>query len=392
MPLLAIDFGAALRSVSGSSPASVPDALARAAAGFDATDVVTYLVDFGQTLLEPLPDRSTHADLPTTEGVGTTMAGRAFTDRRTIVAERDGQCRVWTPILEGSDCTGVVAATIPEADEHRLALCDELGLLAGHLIAVQARCTDVYNLHRRRKRMSLAASMQWDLLPPLVLDTGVVAVAGLVEPAYEVGGDCFDYAANGQHLDIAIMDAMGHGVRSAVIAALAMGSYRHDRREDQALADIHANLGENLTTHFGDRSFATGVLARLDLETGTMEWTNAGHPLPLLIRNGQVVGELHCPPTPPWGTIARPPTTAVEHLEPGDSVLLYTDGVTEARTPEGGEFGIESLIDQTARHSSDHLRPDTIVRLLVDGVRVHRQLDLEDDATIVLVRWEGPAD
>ena len=60
--------------------------------------------------------------------------------------------------------------------------------------------TDLYNLDRRRRRMSVAASMQWDLLPPLVLKAENVAVAGLVEPAYDVGGDCFDCAVNGEFL------------------------------------------------------------------------------------------------------------------------------------------------------------------------------------------------
>lgn len=390
--MLAIDFGTALRSASGSSPASLPDTLARAAADFGATDVVAYLVDFGQTVLEPLPDRSTHAELPATEAVGTTMAGRAFTGRSVVTAERDGDHRVWIPILEGSDCTGVIAATIPATDDRRLALCEELGLLAGCLIAAQARYTDVYNLHRRRRSMSLAASMQWDLLPPLVMDAGEISIAGLVEPAYDVGGDCFDYAVNGQHLDFAIMDAMGHGVRSAVIAALAMGSYRHARRESRPLIASHTNVAASLDAHFGDRSFATGVLARLDTHTGSLTWTNAGHPCPLLIRNGQVVSELVCKPTPPWGTIAGDPTMATEALEPGDSLLLYTDGVTEARTADGDEFGVERLVDQATRHMSDRLRPDTIVRLLIDSVRVHRSLALDDDATIVLVRWDGPAD
>ena len=69
-----------------------------------------------------------------------------------------------------------------------------------------------------------------------------VAVAGMLEPAYEVGGDCFDYAINGSYLDLAIMDSMGHGVRSAMVAALAAGCYRHDRREGRILEHIHRNL------------------------------------------------------------------------------------------------------------------------------------------------------
>ena len=388
---MTIDFGSALRSACDSDPATIPEILAKAAADLGATDVVVYLVDFGQSVLEPLPDRSAHADLPVTEAVATTMPGRAFIDQVTVTAERDDGVRVWVPLLEGSDRTGVVAVTLPAIDGRLLQACEELGLLAGYLIAALARYTDLYNLHRRRHAMSLAASMQWDLLPPLVLKAGAIAVAGLLEPAYDVGGDCFDYAVNGSVLDFAIMDAMGHGVGSAVISALAIGRYRHDRRQGQSLIAMHSNLGETIEAHFNDLSFATGVLARIDIGTGELTWTNAGHPPPLLIRGGRVIMELECKPTAPWGIPGGHPVTATEHLEPGDCVLLYTDGVTEARPSGGQQFGIERLIDLTNRNASDLLRPQDIVRRLVESVRQHQLENTADDATIVLTRWEGPA-
>ena len=62
-----------------------------------------------------------------------------------------------------------------------------------------------------------------------------VSSSGMLEPAYDVGGDCFDHSANGFAVDVAIMDAMGHGLGSRLISSLAVGSYRHDRREGQPL-------------------------------------------------------------------------------------------------------------------------------------------------------------
>jgi hypothetical protein len=385
-----IDFGLALRSARASNPAAIPEIVGHAAAELGATDVVTYLVDFGQTVLEPLPDRSTHADLPITESVTGTMAGRSFTDQQVVTADRDEGVRVWVPLLEGSDHTGVVALTLPAVDDRLLEACEELGLFAGFLIAAEARCTDAYNLYRRRHSMSLAASMQWDLLPPLVLTTDTVTVAGIVEPAYDVGGDCFDYASNGPVFDFAIMDAMGHGVGSAVIASLAMGSYRHGRREGRSLVGMHDDLTASINAQYGDMSFATGLLGRISVGTGELTWTNAGHPLPLLVRGGRVIGELHCDPTTPWGVGVGEPTVATECLEPGDSLLLYTDGVTDARTPEGEQFGLERLIDLTEQNSSMLMKPEVIARRLVASVREHQQDELLDDATVVLVRWEGP--
>jgi serine phosphatase RsbU (regulator of sigma subunit) len=386
-----IDVSAALRRARQSGPAMVPEILAAAAAEIGATDLVVYLVDFGQTTLEPLPDRSVHAQVSVSEELSSTMAGRAFTDERVVTVQRDDGVRVWVPVLEGSDRTGVVAMTIPEEDDDVLRALEELGLLAGYLIAAQARCTDVYNLYRRRHSMSVAASMQWDLLPPLVLKTAAVSVAGLVEPAYDVGGDCFDYADNGPTFDVAIMDAMGHGLHSAVLANLAMGAYRHGRREARALVSMHETLADTLTAQYPDFSFVTGILARLDTTTGELTWTNAGHPPPLLIRGGQVIGELDDGRrTPPWGLASGTPWPGSASLEPGDGVLLYTDGVVEARTPEGELFGMERLRDLTQNHASDLLRPEEIVRRLVHDVVEHQHRGLRDDATVVLVRWEGP--
>lgn len=391
-----LDFGTALRAAQTADPGSIPDVVLRVAAELGATDVVVYLVDFAQSTLEPIPDRSAHADLPQSEEVATTMAGRAFLGQRAATADRPDGVRVWVPILEGSDRTGVLALTLPEASDEIIAACDELGLLAGHLISTQARATDLYNLRRRRKALSLAASMQWDLLPPLVLKTARMAVAGLLEPAYDVGGDCFDYALNDTTFNLAMLDAMGHGAGSALIAAIAIGSYRHDRREGRTLEHMHASIDAALSTYLPQCSFATGQLAQIDVETGAMTWTNAGHPLPLLIRGGRVIGELACPPTVPWGLAAL--TTqetavpvATDALEPGDSVLFYTDGVTEAHTPDGELFGVARLADLAGQQASDQLEPEEMVRRLVRSVTEHQQAHLADDATLVLLQWHGPS-
>jgi serine/threonine protein phosphatase PrpC len=114
----------------------------------------------------------------------------------------------------------------------------------------------------------------------------------------------------------------------------------------------------------------------------------------MLIRRGQVIGELTCRPTLAWGlsttfAAAAPVTVASEQLEPGDSVLFYTDGVTEAHVPGGEEFGTERLADLAGRHASDQLEPAEFVRHLVRAVLDYKPDRLDDDATLVLVRWNG---
>jgi hypothetical protein len=390
-----LDLGAALRAARGTDPAAVPEVVLRVASDLGATDVTIYLVDFAQTTLEPIPDRRAHRAVPQSEDVATTMAGKAFASGSATTVQRPEGSRVWVPIIEGSDRTGVLAVTVADATDDVIRGCEELGLFAGYLIATQARGTDLYNLYRRRRALSLAASMQWDLLPPLVLKTSRMAVSGFLEPAYEVGGDCFDYALNDSSFDVAIIDAMGHGVASSLIASLTIGSYRHDRREGKSLAQIHANLDQVMATHLPQLLFATGQLARVDVETGTMSWTNAGHPLPLLIRHGQVVGELECPPSLPWGLGAldlgdAPTAVATVALEPGDSVLFFTDGVTESTVTGGGRFGTEHLADLVGQHASEQLEIEEVVRRLARSVVDHHLGKPNDDATLVMVQWKGP--
>lgn len=389
-----LNLGVALRAAEDADPASVPDVVLRVAGQLGASEVVVYLVDFAQKTLEPLPARGQHAEVPQSEEVATTMAGRAFTDRCPVTAERSNGVRIWVPVVEGSDRTGVLAVTVPEATDEVVESCEELGLFIGYLIATQARATDLYNMHRRRRSLSLPASMQWDLLPPLVLRSARMSVAGLIEPAYEVGGDCFDYALNDSFLELGVFDPMGHGLFSALVAALCVGSYRHDRRESHALERMHARLDALMAEELRDQGFATGQLARIDLESGEMAWTNAGHPLPMLIRGGRVIAQLDCPPTLPWGLgslfgSASDATVATEALEPGDGVLFFTDGVVEAHTPGAEQFGVERLADLVSRHASDQLAPEEIVRLLVRAVLEHQNGQLADDATLVLFKWNG---
>jgi serine phosphatase RsbU (regulator of sigma subunit) len=389
-----LDLGRAVRAAQAADPASIPDIVETVAAAFGATDIVLYLVDFGQATLEPLPDRRPHAEVPESEAVATTMAGRAFVSQQATSVERSAGMRVWVPIVEGSDRTGVLALTVPEATEGVIRASEDLGLFAGHLIATQARYTDTYNLRRRRQSLSLAASMQWDLLPPLILKTERMTVAGVLEPAYDVGGDSFDYALNGPLFDLGVFDAMGHGVRAALVASLAVGSYRHDRRENRSLQRMHNSLDEALDHQFQGAVFATGLLARIDLDSGRMTWTNAGHPPPILIRGGKALGELHSDPTVPWGlatiteSVGEAPV-ATEPLEPRDKILFYTDGVVEAHLPGKNQFGLDRLLDLTTQHASDQQEPEEIVRHLVGSVLEHQSNELPDDATIVLFQWNG---
>ena len=105
--------------------------------------------------------------------------------------------------------------------------------------------------------------MQWDLLPPLSARTAGALIAGALEPAYDIAGDAFDYAINGGDLHFAIFDGLGHGIGSTLLTGLAVGAYRHARRDGASVARIHAAIDAALTGHYDDVSFATRIIARL---------------------------------------------------------------------------------------------------------------------------------
>jgi len=231
--------------------------------------------------------------------------------------------------------------------------------------------------------------MQWDLLPPWSASFPGAQVAGILEPAYDIAGDAFDYAAEESTLHFGITDGMGHGLRSTMLAGLAVGAYRHARRHGAAVPEIHEAVDQALVSYYGDDSFATGIIGTLALGTGRLEWSCAGHPPPLLVRGRKVVAELETQPTLPFGLGGGSPVLGSCDLEPGDAVLLYTDGVTEARAPDGELFGLERLTDLLEREAASGQLPEELLRRLVRALLDHQASGLRDDATLLLLRWSA---
>jgi serine phosphatase RsbU (regulator of sigma subunit) len=317
------------------------------------------------------------------------MAGRAFTTAQPQASERDGSVREWVPVEEQTTRTGVLAITVAEAGEAVLAQAGLLGVFAGLVAAAAARVSDVPYVRRRGRPLSLPAGMQWDLLPPLSARTDGALIAGVLEPAYDIAGDAFDYTLTGADLHFAIFDGLGHGIGSTLLTGLAVGACRHARRDGAPVAGIHAAVDEALAGYYDDDSFATGIIARLGTGTGQLEWSCAGHPRPLLLRGRKVVAELDCNSTLPFGLGDGAPEPGTCELEPGDALLLYTDGVVEARTPDGELFGQDRLADLLEREAASGQVAEELLRRLVRAVLEHQAGGLRDDATLLLVQWTG---
>lgn len=385
-------IGRLLRRAQTADPEHLIDTLATAVGELGGEDVVLYLVDYEHRMLVPHPDELPHGERPAPAPIEGTMAGRAFLSSSPLAAQRADGWHVWIPVTERANRHGVLSMTLPRWDEDVESFCVDLGLAAAHLVLAAGQYTDLPHRLRRRKDMGVAAEMQWSLLPPLSFHTHGTTVAGLLEPAYDVGGDCFDYAVNDGQLAVAVFDAVGHGLHSAVLASLLLGAYRNGRREAAGLPQLARRIDAVVRTHPGELPYATAVLAQLDVAKGRLAWMACGHPQPLHVRRGASLPEVDVTRGAPlgMGELEAVVGEVVEvALEPGDGVLLYTDGVIDARSVDGSFFGADRLRDQLEREHISGRPPQEVLRRLVASTIDHSTTPLRDDASLVYLRWDG---
>jgi serine phosphatase RsbU (regulator of sigma subunit) len=229
------------------------------------------------------------------------------------------------------------------------------------------------------------------MLPPLTYSGRNVTISGVLEPAYDIAGDTFDYALNGDTTHLAIIDAIGHGLEASRIANLAVAAYRNGRRWGLDPTGIYRTMDAAISEQFGDEKFATAQLATLALSTGRLRWLNAGHPPPMVLRRLERI-DLPSEPCLPVGlALDEDPTVNEVELAPGDLVLFFTDGVIEARSADGEEFGRDRLGELLAQAAAAEQTPAETVRRLGHAVLTHQEGVLEDDGTLLLLVWHGPA-
>lgn len=377
--------GDLLRDAQFAVPDDVPGILVKHARRLGALDAAIFLVDFEQRVLAPLPvPGGPEREAVAVEG---TLAGRAFS---TISPQWSGDGGLlWVPMVEGNERIGVagyeLAGPILEGFLEEMI---RLTAVVAELVVTKAAYGDFFEYYRRRQPMSLASELAWQLLPPLTFGTDRLVISGALAPAYDVGGDSFDYGVGRDIARIAVFDAMGHGLEAGVLATVAVAAYRNCRRRRLKLDETVAAVDELISQQFGPERFVTAVMAELDLGTGCFRWYRAGHPAPLLLRGSKIVKTLWGDSGMPLG-LGHPGMESEESLEPGDQVVFFTDGVTEARSPDGAFFGSDRLADLVSRASAGGNPPPETLRRLVHSILDHQAGDLQDDATAVLVEWKG---
>jgi Stage II sporulation protein E (SpoIIE) len=358
----------------------LPAAVLREAHAAGARQAAVYVIDIDGSCLIKLDGETSFPErLQAPLAVGPELPPETFNEVQDIVASKIPDARM-TPLYVRDRALGLlVTCGGPTADLHRLAEG------AGVALELVSGYTDVVHRARRRKDINAAGEIQQDLLPPRIATVAGAHLAGGVLPGYQVGGDFFDYAENDDGLWLAVGDAMGKGNAAAAMSSLAVGALRAARRNNATLEQT-VRAVHDAVFDVGERyRFMTAVFLVWHPASKTLTSINCGHPRPLIgdARAGTVT-ELVDEGTYPLGLFDRDRTfhRAEHRLEPGQRVLIYSDGIAEHRDDAGNLFGIEN-ITRTLEGCRAATAAGT-VRALQDAVLSFSRRPLRDDATILL--------
>ncbi|MGA5042213.1 PP2C family protein-serine/threonine phosphatase [Streptomyces capoamus] len=374
----------------------IPGLVAEHAARAGLHDAAVYVVDLRETVLRRLTGEGCDAggggEEYTVQG---SLPGQAY-QRVDVLAEpgRDGtpggRRRWWVAVTDGVERLGVLRADTDGDDEPTREILRDLASTTALLLLSKRSFSDSYARLVRTEAMNVAAEMQWNLTPPPAYAGRGVTVGAVMEPAYQIGGDAFDYAVAGSTLHLSVFDAMGHDTTAGITANVAVAACRNARRQGASLAETSRQVERVLLEQFSTSRYVTGILADLDMASGRLAWINRGHHLPLLVRDNRWTIELVCPPAGPMGSdLGLPVVQRTEQLQPGDRLLLYTDGVVEARDADGTEFGRDRFADFIRRHHAGRHTLHETLRRLMAAVMDHHAGRLADDATVLLTEWRG---
>jgi serine phosphatase RsbU (regulator of sigma subunit) len=358
-----------------------PDRLAEVTAGHlretcGAERVEILLADLTMSALRPVLDPDGDS--------GGSLEQRCFGSQQPVVDGGPGRfTRVLLPLTSWGDRNGVLRIEFGRPVDHEF--IDQLAEIADELaVALRAagKDTDRYQRIQRRQRLTMAAELQWDLLPGRSLSDDRFQLAGALEPAYAMYGDHYDWAVTDDKLTVTVLNGHGDGIEAALLTTVAVNAMRNARRSGAGIVE-QAELASDAvySRHAGVAHVAT-LLLEVDLETGDVAAVDAGSPRALIAQNGEI-HPVTLDQQLPLGMFddGRYETQRFR-LSPGDRLLVVSDGV-HAATPGGrAPYGSSALLTALRR---TRLQPATeAVGTVIRGLReYHDGLDPEDDAVVV---------
>jgi serine phosphatase RsbU (regulator of sigma subunit) len=309
---------------------------------------------------------------------------QALRAQHVLVEQLGDEFVVRAPVTQRGEAIGLLEIALSSAPgDAAVQRVSRAAHTLAFVVIANRRHTDLFEWGQRTTPFTLAAEIQRRLLPAaFTCEADSFTLSAWLEPAASIGGDTFDYSLARDLLHLSITDAVGHGVDSALTATLCVSGLRNARRRGATLLEQAQAANQAIIDHAPAASaFATGVLGRLDLATGILDVVNAGHPAPLLVRNG-VTRPVALPVNRPFGVLRDKPYRAIRFpLEPGDRLVLLTDGMLERGA---------AALDLPARlpHLT-RLHPREVVRVLSDLVLEIAGPALPDDACLLVLDWQG---
>ncbi|PWR06881.1 serine/threonine-protein phosphatase [Micromonospora sicca] len=310
-------------------------------------------------------------------------AWRCFDHQEPIVADGVG----WFPVGMRGERRGVLRLSPVPDDPAAVHELDAIATALGHELAAVSPSTDIYLIARRSRRLTLAAEMQWELLPGRSRIRPSFRLAGQLEPAYAVRGDSFDWSDDGHRLLLSVINGSGEGVAAAMLTSLGTHALRNGRRAELGLADQAALADQAIYALHRGAQHLSALLLELDLASGLLTVVDAGSPRLVLLRDGEVseqVLEKQFPLGMFEGTDYREQKF---QLRRGDRLFVVSDGVVDA-TGQQVRYG-ETALDRFLRRTGP-MEPLDAVRSLLGDLRAFVAGDLVDDAVVVCLDWLGP--
>ncbi len=245
------------------------------------------------------------------------------------------------------------------------------------------------------KELRIANAIQMAMLPSStnLSSSPAFDLHAKLTPARDVGGDLYDFFLRDNRLFFCIGDVSGKGVPAALMMMVVRAMFRGETRRADRAADIVVTMNHNLSEENTAGYFVTMFVGILDLQTGMLDYCNAGHEAPLLLsepseEKGEGCTALPIKPNLPVGTLSDWNYEGQQaQLQPGDMLFLYTDGLSEAKNTAGEQLGREHVLELACKHNSDTAQQ--LIEAMDTEVHHHATGALQsDDITMLALRWQ----